>query len=335
METVKVNQALDNSGRESYLDWICGLMILQMIAGHLADNSHTNDIFGGLLHILSFYMPWFFFKSGMFFRPTNDLHTTIQKSFKRLMIPFIVWGLIGEAVYMALSLTFHPEYDWKFYARIVKASIIDGKPAGGNGPLWYLFSLFVIKIGYGYLHGKCHDILLLALAIAIPAAMYYSGWNWMYVVSHTLVGFFYFLSGYKLARLQFNKKIVVIALGLFVSLAIFSPSYMIMTANDMSYGNYLLDFIYSLSAIIVINNVVKITPPNLLNIINLNSVGRDSMIYLVVHRPVLITCMYLCPIIGIFNPLCVALTMVVCLTITLSICLIWFRHPKYKWMVGA
>lgn len=324
-----------NIERKDYLDWLCGLMILQMIAGHLVDNSQTNHVFDGLLHILSFFMPWFFFKSGMCFHPTNNLHTTIQKSFKRLIIPFIVWGLIGEAVYIALSLIFHPEYDWKFYARIVKASIIDGKPAGGNGPLWYLFSLFIIRVGYSYINGKCSDILLLVLSLAIPATMYYTGWNWLYVISHTLVGFFYFIAGYKLAKYQFNKTILVIALVLFISLAVFSPSYMSMTANDMIYGNYISDFIYSLSAIIITNNLIRITPLELLNILNLKSIGRDSMVYLVVHRPVLITCMYICPVIGIHEPLYIALAMAISLTIIISICLKWLRHPNYKWMVGA
>lgn len=306
-----------------------------MIAGHLVDNSHTNDVFDGLLHILSFFMPWFFFKSGMFFHPANNLHTTIRKAVKRLIIPFIVWGVTGEVIYIILSLIFHPEYDWIFYARLVKASIIDGKPAGGNGPLWYLLSLFIIKAIYTYLYGKCSDIILLILAIGIPATMYYTGWNWLYVVSHTLVGFFYFILGHKLVNYQFNKIILIVASIIFISLAIFSPSYMSMTANDMIYGNYLLDFIYSLSAIIIINNLIKITPPKLLNIVNIQAIGRNSIIYLVVHRPILITCSYLCPIIGIHNPMLIALTMTICLIIIILFFSKWLHHPNYKWMIGA
>ena len=55
------------------VDAVCGLMIIYMIYGHICAWSGVQQI--ELFPCLLFYfMPWFFFKSGMFFR---------EKSFKK------------------------------------------------------------------------------------------------------------------------------------------------------------------------------------------------------------------------------------------------------------
>lgn len=55
--------------RLSYIDNVAGIMILWMILGHCS-------LFSGFCvpgySILGFYMPWFFYKSGMFFQTRNQ-----------------------------------------------------------------------------------------------------------------------------------------------------------------------------------------------------------------------------------------------------------------------
>lgn len=58
------------SKRDNSLDAACGLMIIYMIYGHICLWSGVTqvEIFPRLLF---FFMPWFFFKSGMFFKPRS------------------------------------------------------------------------------------------------------------------------------------------------------------------------------------------------------------------------------------------------------------------------
>ena len=53
--------------RDTSLDNVCAIMIIYMIYGHVClwCGVKQNEI---LTRCLYFFMPWFFFKSGMFFR---------------------------------------------------------------------------------------------------------------------------------------------------------------------------------------------------------------------------------------------------------------------------
>lgn len=53
--------------RETSIDAVAGLMILTMIMGHVMQFSYLFSTWMYQpLHLLFFFMPWFFFKSGMF-----------------------------------------------------------------------------------------------------------------------------------------------------------------------------------------------------------------------------------------------------------------------------
>lgn len=73
--------------RDYSLDWISGLLILHMIIGHIAGWVEMDY---PVNNILFFFMPWFFFKGGMFHRH-KEWKVELNKSFKRLIIPFIVF----------------------------------------------------------------------------------------------------------------------------------------------------------------------------------------------------------------------------------------------------
>lgn len=51
-----------------------------------------------LLYGLSFVMPWFFFKSGMFYRSDKTYGEQIRNNIRRLLVPFAVWYMLGIMV---------------------------------------------------------------------------------------------------------------------------------------------------------------------------------------------------------------------------------------------
>lgn len=64
--------------RQRHIDAISGLLIINMILGHCIQMADCRDIpLYSWMDSLSFFMPWFFFKSGMFYRE-KSLNETIH-----------------------------------------------------------------------------------------------------------------------------------------------------------------------------------------------------------------------------------------------------------------
>ena len=72
------------SKRQRYIDALSGLLIINMILGHCIQLADCSDIpLYNWMNALSFFMPWFFFKSGMFYR---------EKSLKETIYGGAKWG---------------------------------------------------------------------------------------------------------------------------------------------------------------------------------------------------------------------------------------------------
>lgn len=61
---------MEKKKRDESLDAVCGLMIVYMIYGHICLWSGIQQI-EWIPRLLYFFMPWFFFKSGLFFKPRS------------------------------------------------------------------------------------------------------------------------------------------------------------------------------------------------------------------------------------------------------------------------
>ena len=66
--------------RNNSLDMIAGIFIVYMIVLHILQWSNLTYLFGNaVFHVFSFFMFWFFFKSGMFYR-------------EKLSKDILIWG---------------------------------------------------------------------------------------------------------------------------------------------------------------------------------------------------------------------------------------------------
>lgn len=57
--------------RQNFLDGLAGLLIIDMVLGHIVGFAGLTD--SSWLRPLSFFMFWFYFKSGMFYRPKERM----------------------------------------------------------------------------------------------------------------------------------------------------------------------------------------------------------------------------------------------------------------------
>ena len=91
--------------RTQFYDLAGGILILWIMAFHAMNNC---KVFGEadarvVLPFLTFSMPWFFYKSGLFFK-VMPLREGVAKDVRKLLIPFLKWSLIGYILYLLLLL---------------------------------------------------------------------------------------------------------------------------------------------------------------------------------------------------------------------------------------
>lgn len=138
----------NHNGRDLFLDSVAGLLIIHMIAGHCCQWAHMNDLYDKYTSWLFFFMPWFFYKAGMFHRP-RPFQEELRKSFRRLIIPYIVFTIVGQLV-LWLNLIIHQSFTIRTVLGPIKGIIIEGS-ASGNLALWFLLSLFCVKLMFNYI----------------------------------------------------------------------------------------------------------------------------------------------------------------------------------------
>ena len=134
--------------RNHAFDLLCGLCIVRMVMLHVVGMCGLRNEFWfqKLMAWSFFFLCFFFFKAGYFNKTmSGDLWTFIKDKAKRLLVPYLVWGLIGNAIYFGFL------YGWpRLFAstwRIVRWSHLwEQSQFYGNPPCWFLFSFFMVYL---------------------------------------------------------------------------------------------------------------------------------------------------------------------------------------------
>lgn len=130
------------------LDLVGGILILYMIITHACQKTgYNHNILDVMQHLFFFFMAWFYFKSGMFYKK-DKLRACFNKGVDKLIVPFVSFSLLG------LFYTFITTSDLyeTLYAGI-RVLILQGAVVG-NLPLWFFPSLFVVKVLYCWFDNK-------------------------------------------------------------------------------------------------------------------------------------------------------------------------------------
>lgn len=180
--------------RNESIDTAAGIMILYMIFTHVCQHYHLENstVYITCEHLLYFFMPWFFFKAGMFFK-IGENKEVINKGIRRLLKPFILYSLLGHISYCTfayLKNDFHSSMLIPYRSLLLQGSI------PGNLPLWFLLSLLGCRIifnvfkTYGF---SSYIIALLSLIIA--CGLHFVGFEYPYYFSNIMSGLFFLCMG--------------------------------------------------------------------------------------------------------------------------------------------
>lgn len=273
--------------RDQSLDLISGILIIHMIYYHICIFTNTNYDLG---NILFFFMPWFFFKSGMFFCYNPETQCEIKKNAKKLLIPFFWFSLIG-LFFFYIELIISNDYNWLHYISFPYSLLLSGS-ISANSPLWFLSTLFIVKVSYNLLNNLLPIHIILSISVGIALLCFFLGLSRPFYLANSAVGLFFYSLGHKFKDLQYQKIVVIISIIVFSLIACCNFSVVDMFQNKLTHGNYLLWFPFALSGIVVINNLGKLFPPHNSLILYrlLISVGNNSINFYVIHWIILIIC---------------------------------------------
>lgn len=263
--------------RDSSLDTIAGIMTIYMIYIHICPWVGISP----LPHVgkfLFFFMAWFFYKSGMFFHNIS-FSECYKKGIQRLMIPYIIFSIIGWFMFFIRDVI-KQEITEQYFINSLRQILHEGAVAG-NAPLWFLFTLFCVRIIF-YLVHKLKQYSVIPICFFGILAYILNFWHIKdyYWISNICSGMFFFGCGYILKNVQYNKYLFIISVITYIGIIIYIPTFVDFRSNTFTKENYIAWILSSLAGIITFNNIFKYIP---VRFKLLNNIGKDSMSYYVTH----------------------------------------------------
>lgn len=291
-----------NKQRIEWLDFAKVLTMLFVIIEHLGlENRDIRDF------IVSFHMPVFFFISGVLNSNKLLYKDFILKNFYRLLLPVLLWHIIGMFTWEPLALFFTDRTNWIDKYLDAQIAFISGYSCGFG---WFMICLFWLKIIDRildrYKFGRYFGIVFLPMAcyiiqlyIKIP----------FYILNAFMV-YPFFAAGYyskgKLLNISLSfsiKKCLLFVTSTFLLVILVSFN-RCGSFNAIEYGKYpIIIYIQGIIGcvwIVVISMALyKKISKNVLY-----TLGNGTIVLLLLQPPFLLLCKIVYR--GIFSPLHVA-----------------------------
>ena len=297
--------------RNHAFDFLCGLCILRMILLHTVSmcGFRSEFWFGKLMGWTFFFMSFFFFKAGYFNKGiVLNYHSYITDRTRRLLIPYFVWGTIGTIIYFSFLVfvpALHPTLGKLRWSHVYMLSHFYGNP-----PCWFLFSFFWSYIVIGTVN-KLHLHKVYNLLVpTFPFISYYlftmKNPLW-FSLDNIFMGLFFFQLGHwwrLLQNSQGKKSILGIPIT-HLTLVIISCLLIaeFIYFNKHCHGQYDMSLnkwvgrpwgagINATCALVGISGLMLTIVKYRIPIINY--IGEHSMVFFVVHYPIIFIYRFTC-----------------------------------------
>lgn len=322
--------------RDNSIDCISGVLILYMIYRHclLAGSLLTPLIDDTIFNYpLLFFMAWFFFKAGMYHRD-SEMKDVLKRATDRLLVPYLVFSVIAIVITCIAHLVLEGNSG---AISVIKDIPIHLKREGAvicNAPLWFLLSLFFVRLFFSLLH-KYKIPIIVILTFSFLA-------GWLIYAKHVPIGLYFgdiafgllfFCLGFLLKEKQYNNIVFIASLPVYLGLLVF----LFISSFHSGYDTVILQpypliRLFNLAGIIVINNVFRRLPKIQLPI--LARIGKESMTPLVTHFIILELFIYFNSMIWHLPTHILLFIIIASMAIMLPLFVHFFNRPRFQWMVG-
>ena len=299
--------------RNHTFDLLCGICIVRMIMLHITNScGFGNESWWTPVMNWSYYfMSFFFFKAGYFNKTVaGDSKAFCKKKFKQLMIPYFVWGLIGNAIYF-FFVWFILDPKNVFVKQVEISHLWKSSQFYGNIPCWFLFSFFIAYIVAHFIakvppllripipksmqwnHRTVLNIKIHWLILVFPLISYYcwtKGNPLWFGLDNVFIGIYLFYLGrlwhFAMEKLKGTGILLISILFLFTFILL----------NATFGGKYtMVDNIWEGNPYIVITNITLVLcglsglliSINIPRIPVLGYIGEHSMVFFVAHYPIM------------------------------------------------
>lgn len=318
--------------RVIHYDVLSGLMLLFMMHHHVCGmcGLMESPIHMIPYKLLYFYIPYFFFKAGCFYNPDKDIRLVFLESSKRLLVPFFVFSLMGYVLFGAIE----PMNTWHYWWYPIRQIFAIGR-VEGNGPLWFLLSLFIVRLLFQTSRNSLwKQICWIVAGGCIGIIGNYYGIR-PRTISNVGMGIFFYGLGFLMRNLQYNKKVGNILLLLFVLIYIamipLGWHLVDFSLNRLEIGCHPMWMINCVIACVVVNYLFRNyswehSP--------LAWIGEHSMIFLCIHSMIyelLHQYIYTKLVVSSYSMLCVDWISVLLICSTMVFV---FQCKFLCWMVG-
>lgn len=275
-ENNKIITRVGGVKRDVSLD--AGAGILMMIVITLHSSLLSSEPFS-LMHFFSFFMPWFFYKSGMFHKENERItQNVLIKYFKRLGIPYL-FVVLSMGVLKFNTIPFD------------KSIITIAAYLYNVSPLkWFLEALLITNILLLVIPKRWPILLLsLLLSFVISDILDRHFLSLPYLIREVPNAMIYMIAGYLLKEMQYKYNrlsgLGVIAV-LYLLFIFIYPSKVDMRLQQIMYGSFEIAVIGNIVGIVLFNNSLKIVerfiPQCMIYL------GRNSFAYYVLHIPIIV-----------------------------------------------
>ena len=277
--------------RLEYIDFIKGFGIFLVVLGHATLPRSP--------YIYSFHVPLFFFISGYFFKDKPVLEN-LKSKLKRIYFPFVISNVLTWLFFVTIDLLKGVPAGKQSYIDLLRTIAGIDSSVPQNGPLWFLLCLFSLSVMFILITLIKTEYLRLIIVLALSVSGYFlsravSDLPFKIETAMMMAPFFY--AGNVFGRYGFSDRI-----DKFSGIAVFNISVLLSYLNyvtnsynlklsgierisvlENSYGNVFLFYFSALCAIIFITVISK----KIIRISAVNYLGKNSLIILCLHYPVL------------------------------------------------
>ena len=289
--------------RNNAFDLLCGLCILRMVTLHAICQTQLRQTpwWKETMLWTFFFMSFFFFKAGYFNKGiTGETLPYLRDRVRRLFVPYLSWGIIGF-VLAFFWLCLFPEHLDKAIGKVQTFTWLKSGLTFGNAPMWFLLSFFATYVLMHFIEKVPYLHWIVLLFPAIGYWLFKQGNPLWFFLDNVFCGTFFFYIG-KVWRYVLDRLTKPFAL--FISVLLFVG---FVLANIYLHGEYEMKTNLWVGPFW---KVVLIMPLSLMGISGIfltlptprvpfiNYVGEHSMVYFVMHYPIVLSYAYASILLG-------------------------------------
>ncbi|MDO8954798.1 MAG: acyltransferase family protein [Gammaproteobacteria bacterium] len=255
--------------------------ILAVILGHIG-TPFTTFIFG-------WHMPLFFFIAGFFIKPDETIKVHLIKSSKRLLIPYVIFALIGLLVVMIKNPVLHrPEASLSEGLMAIFYYMDTAHITTYANVLWFLPTLFLCRLSLLLLLKFIKNTFVIAL-ITIGLACLSVGLNLTlaFALPQVMASLIWVYAGYLFFNHYrqtpwFENKVYFSLSVLLLALPLIYFNMPLLNVAEMSFSDPLYNYVYSLIIVWLISSMfIKIDLLSRSNLVNW--IGANTMSIFIFH----------------------------------------------------